>query len=388
MRAPTLPILSTLVVAIAATTVVALPTLLVGGLAVLLERDLDFGPSQLGVAVAASFGTGALAAAPIGRLVEHVGPRATMRLGLAFAATSLLGIGLVARSWILLVPFVAIAGLGVTTTQLGTNVLLARRIPPVRQGLAFGAKQAAVPLASLLAGLAVPVVGLTLGWQAAFLLAAAAVPLVALALPDADRPAPRSQDAPADAPFRGLLVLAVGVAFASAAGNSTPAFIVASAVDRGLAEGQAGLVLAAGSIVGIAIRVLAGWGGDRLGRGSLRLVAGLLVTGAAGFAGLAVAEQPSLIVASTMLAFGGGWGWAGLVILAVSRTNPGATGRAMGIVQVGPMSGAVFGPLTFGFAAEHVGYGAAWALMATFALIGAATILASRRRLRPIPSVA
>jgi len=371
-----------LAVGIAATTVVALPTLLVGGLAVLIQRDLDFGEQQLGTAIAASFAAGALVAVPAGRMAERIGPRRTAWLGLACALASLLGIGLIARAWETLVIFLVFAGIAVTTVQLGVNVLLARAVPPRRQGLAFGVKQAAVPLASLLAGLALPVIGLTLGWQAAFVLGAVLVPVVMWVVPDAHGRRREAGDRPASgAPTPALILLLIGVALASAGGNSTPAFIVPSAVDRGLEPSAAGLVLAIGSFVGIIVRGGAGWVADRLGRGSLLLVVALIGVGAVGFVGLAYAEHPILIVAFTALAFGGGWGWGGLILLALTRTNPDAPGRAMGIVQIGPMTGAVVGPLVFGTLAEHVAFAAAWMAMAGLAVLGLVTILISRRLL-------
>lgn len=373
-----LPWRGVLAIAIAATTVAALPTLLVGGLGILIRQELAFGEAELGAAVAASFASAAIVAAPAGRIAERLGPRLTTRIGLGCGLVSMVGIGLLATSWEALVFFLAVAGIGITTVQLGVNLLLARRVPGQRQGVAFGAKQAAVPFASLLAGIAVPAVGLTLGWRAAFLLAAMLVPVVAWRMIDVGRPARPAGSRDGDAPSGPLILLAVGVALASAGGNATPVFVVPSAVASGLAPGSAGLVLAGGSLVGIAVRVLGGWLGDRLGRGSLLLVVTLVSTGAVGYLGLAASEHPVLIAVSTALAFGGGWGWGGLILLAVSRTNPNAPGRAMGLVQVGPMAGAVLGPLAFGVLAERVAFSTAWVAMAILAVAGAATIAASR----------
>lgn len=382
-------LLATIAAGIAATTVVALPTLLVGGLAVLIQDELAFGETELGIAIATSFAAAALAAVPAGRLAEHVGPRRTTWAGLGFAAVSMLGIGLITESWSQLVLFLAVAGVGITTVQVGVNVLVARGVPARRQGLAFGAKQAAVPLASLLAGLAVPVIGLTFGWKAAFVLAALLVPLVAWRMPDASPPSRRVTAVGSEpAPPTAFALLALGVALASAGGNSTPAFIVPSMVDRGLEPAHAGVVLAVGSLAGIAARVAGGWVSDLFGRGSLLLVIAMVGAGAIGYVGLALAQHPAAIVVFTALAFGGGWGWGGLVPLAVSRINPGAPGRAMGIVQTGAMSGAVLGPLVFGTLAERVGFSAAWSASAVLAGLGMTTILLSRRRLLEYRAVA
>ncbi len=369
---------------VASTWIVALPAMLLGAMAVLLQRDLGFGEKELGIAIATAFATGGLVAVPMGRLADRIGPQLTIRLGLAFAATALLGIAVATDGWVRLAAWMAFAGAGVTTIQVGTNVLITRAVPAARRGVAFGIKQSAVPLASMGAGLALPLIGVTFGWHAAFIGAAVVVPVIAVLIPSAGPNVRRNADtASRDLPIGSLVMLAVGVAFASAGGNVTAAFLVPSVVDRGIDPAAAGLVLAVGSLVGVAARIGAGWLGDRLGRQSLLVVATMLGMGAIGYLGLALADEPVLIVASAALAFGGGWGWAGLMLLAVSQLAPTQPGRAMGIVQVGPMSGAVAGPLIFGFVAEEFGFSAAWGIAALFAIIGGLIILTTRSRVRP-----
>lgn len=368
---------------VAATWIVALPAMLLGAMAVLLQRDLGFGEKELGIAIAAAFATGGVVAVPIGRLADRIGPQLTIRLGLAFAAIALLGIAAATDGWVRLAAWMAFAGAGVTTIQVGTNVLITRAVPAARRGVAFGIKQGAVPLASMGAGLALPLIGVTFGWQAAFVGAAIVVPVIAVLIPSARSNVKRgADDVPRDLPVGSLVLLAVGVAFASAGGNVTPAFLVPSIVDRGIDPGAAGLVLAIGSLVGVGARIGAGWLGDHLGRNSLLAVAAMLGMGAIGYIGLATASEPLLIVVFAALAFGGGWGWAGLMLLAVSQLAPTQPGRAMGIVQVGPMSGAVAGPLIFGFVAEEMGFTAAWGIAAVLAIIGGALILTTRSRVR------
>jgi MFS family permease len=369
-------------VAVAVSSVVALPVPLVGGLAVLLQEDLGFGDAQLGTAIAAYFASGALASPLVGRLAERLGPRTTVWLGLACALGSLLGIALVARSWASLVVFLALGGIGNTVGQLGANMIVVRGVVAHRQGVAFGVKQAAVPLAALFAGLSVPAIGLTFGWRWAFILGALIAPLVAAAVPINDaRPSGDGRSRQRDTPVDALILLAIGVALAAAGGDSSAAFVVVYLVDRGFSPADAGLALAAGSFVGLAVRVLAGWLGDRLGRGSLLLAAIFTAVGAVGYVGLAIGGHPALIVLSVTLAFGGGWGWSGLWLLAVSRSNPVAPGTAMGIVHMGGMVGAVVGPLAFGALAEQVAFSASWLLMAAMAMVGIGTMLLSRQRI-------
>ena len=76
--------------------------------------------------------------------------------------------------------------------QLASNLTLARSVPASRLGLSFGIKQAAIPIATLLAGAAVPTVALTIGWRWAYLIGAA-VALLAAARDPARRRRPGPQ---------------------------------------------------------------------------------------------------------------------------------------------------------------------------------------------------
>jgi MFS family permease len=369
----------TLAAGIFASAVVALPSLLLGGLAVFIKQELGFGASALGLAVAAHYAAAAVAGPLAGGFAQGAGAFRTILVGLGCAAVSLAGIAFVANNWGTLVLFLMVGGVGNAVTQLGVNVLLVRKTHPRQQGLAYGAKQAAIPIASLMAGLAIPLIALTVGWRWAFAIGLFLLPLAALTLPRGraeKKRQPRTRYG--DAPARALVVLAMGVGFASAGGFSTAAFIVPSVVDAGFIERDAGLLLAVGSIIGILVRVGMGWTADRLRDGSLLLVGALVMVGAGGFAGLAEGTEPLVIIVASLLAFGGGWGFPGLVILAVARTNPTAPALAMGVVQMGPMAGAVFGPLSFGLLAENVSYSAAWTAMVISAVVGIITILVGR----------
>ncbi|MCM0678783.1 MFS transporter, partial [Micromonospora phytophila] len=160
--------------AIAVTIASVLPVFLVGGLAVQMGEDLGFSPAGLGLAVSVYFGVSALASVPSGGLVERYGPAVVARCGVLLSAGAMLAIAALARSYVMLVGLLALSAAANALGQLSSNAALARHVPARRQGLSFGVKQAAIPVSTLLAGVAVPTVALTAGWRWAFVAAAGA----------------------------------------------------------------------------------------------------------------------------------------------------------------------------------------------------------------------
>ncbi len=127
------------------------------------------------------------------------------------------------------------------------------------------------------------------------------------------------------------------------------------------------------------MRIFSGWVADRLGRGSLKIVIVLQVIGAAGYLMLALAgSDPAMIVLATILAFGGGWGYQGLVLLAVSRSNPTSPATAMAIVRLGPSTGAMLGPVAAGALVIQAGYTVTWLATATLAMLAVVLMLLGR----------
>lgn len=220
-----------LVGALLASTVVVLPMILLGAVAVLVREELRFGEAALGVAAAMFALSATMTSAPGGRLSERVGAARTMTAGAVISGIALVAIALFASSWGLLVTLLAVAGIGNGLTQPATNGVLSGIINPARQGLAFGAKQAAIPLAGLLSGIALPLIGLRVGWRWAFAAGGALALLVALLVPRAralirqrDDPLPFDLDGEDHAPLRPLLVITVGAGLASMAANAVGAF--------------------------------------------------------------------------------------------------------------------------------------------------------------------
>lgn len=407
--------------ALVVTAVTNLSPLLSSGLAVQIQDDLDFDDAALGLTVGSFYLAGALGSVLSGRIVERVGPRAALRFTALATAGVLLATGAVAGSWAVLTGLVGLAGLANALAQPATNLYIARGVRPGRQGLAIGIQKSGIPAAALLGGLAVPTLGLTVGWSWAFVIgallalaASAYVPAVPprpaaeprpaesgvaagpgpatdasagqtaaneppkAGLSDGSRTAAESRAAAAaagrpDVPVRLLAALATATGLAAAGSGSLSGFFVVSSVGSGIDEGLAGVLLGAGSLVGIAIRLVLGEMADRGTIGAWNTLTVMFLVAAASFGGLATGSE-AVLIAVLPFAFASAFAWPSLYHLAVVRANPSAPGAATGITMTGSYTGAVGGPLVFGLVADQASYGWAWAVTVVF-MVAAAAVL-------------
>jgi MFS family permease len=369
-----------MLIAVAVATAGVAPAFLLGGLVVQVRGELEFGQGAFGLAVAIFFAASSLASVVFGRVVQRIGSHTGMRLAAICGAAALFGICFFAVSWITLVVFLVLGGFANAVGQPATNLSLAREVPDNHQGLSFGVKQSAIPTATLLAGLAVPLVALTIGWRFVFLGAAVLALLVAyLVPPGRDVVAPSKDRGPSDARTASLVLLAVGIGLGSTAATPLGAFVVESSVASGMREGTAGLLLALGSAANILVRVVFGSLADGMSGGRLRIAAAMLALGTAGFVMLGTGSG-ALLVVGTLIAFAAGWGWPGLFNFAIVKSSPAAPAAATGITQTGASAGAAIGPLIFGLVAEASGYEMAWLLCGVLAFLAALAILLGRSR--------
>jgi MFS family permease len=362
-----------------------LPVLTLGALAALIRPDLDFSESRLGLATAAFFASSAVFSLPAGHLADRRGAARTAQWAVVMGVVSLLGIALLSTSWTTLLPWMVIGGAGNAAAQVATNGLVASVISPGRNGVAFGVKQSATPLASLLTGISIPLVGLTLGWRWTFVCAAAISIPALLVLRRADRASvqvPENADAGLKASRGPLVFLAATAALAAAAVNCLNVFYVGSAVHDGVGLGLAGVLFAVGGLSGIVVRIVGGWWSDRMRLPRLALASLLLATASSAFLGLALLDRAALLPL-TLLAFGAGWGWNGLVLAAVVDAYPEAPSAATSFTQSGLYVGAVVGPSTFGYLVQYSGYQAAWSACAGGLLVGSVLVLVCSRSVRP-----
>ena len=375
------------------TVVVVLPVFLVGGLAVQMEEDLGMTATALGAAVAVYWGVSAVLSVKGGDVVQRLGPRRGMLLGVVSGLVSLLGIAFATPHWGWLFCWLALAGAANALGHPASNGLLIKQVSVRNRAFAFGLKQTAVPAATLAAGISVPVLALTVGWEWTFAVAAVlAVPI----LPAITRLVPRERPVPVGAQgpatraalpprLRTFLVAtAVAAAMGSAQANALGAFTVVTAVDAGFSPAEAGLLLGLGSAAGCLVRPLVGMAADRGIGGSMATVALMLGIGCLGLLAMASGNLVAFAV-GCVLAFGFGWGWNGLVHYVVSHRSHPFTARATGISQSGTYVGGTVGPLVFGIVLAAFGPTAAWVVSAAVAAMGAGAALVAFRLERALP---
>ncbi len=379
-----------LVVLTAAAGIVAgLPVALIGALAVLIDPERPLLDVQVGLIFAVFSAVTVLSAWPAGWLSDALGPIRTIQIAAATTAICLLAVGVGSLTYGALLLVFAFAGAANAGTLVSANHLLATRLDAKRQGLAFGIKQASVPAAPMVAGAAIPAVGLTVGWQWAFALSAVVSASVALlAAPMGRFRANMAMRAgPQRRPTTAVLILMMGAFLGAAAGNTLPAFVVRSAVAEGISVPDAGALLAIGGVSAVLARVIMGWLADRIGGDPLEMVAGLLGLGVVGFILLAATPFPGAFMLGVILAFGGGWGWAGLLWLRVARLSILPVAKTMATVQVSASAGGAAGPLLFGIVASFGTYSVAWFSAGLSAAAAALVILRARHLLPRDPTL-
>jgi MFS family permease len=357
---------------------------MVGVLWVQVREDLGFGPSLLGTLVACFFLTSGLSAFTAGTVVRRWGTSPVVRLSAVVSAGSMLVIALAAQHTAALVAALVVAGWGNGVGQPASNDLIARAVSASRHGLAFGIKQAAIPLSTMIAGIAVPVVAIPLGWRPAFAIGAGLALLIMLTVPSGSRLPPPGAATPTEAagPFRRapLLVLSAGVMLGAASGNALGSFFVATAVDGGISPATAGVLAAVASGVGAMARIAFGWLADRVRAKWLNVVAAQMALGGFSYVLLGTGVEV-LIAAGAVVGYCTGWAWAGLMTFSVTRMHPGMAARATSITQGGVGAGAAIGPLAFGLLVSATSYSVAWYATAALSLVAGAVVVQGRRML-------
>lgn len=359
--------------------VASFPLFFAGGFAVRLQDDLGITKSQFGLTIAAYFITSAVGSFVIGSLIDRFGTQAGFALaGIGGGVASVLVA--VSQSFSMLALGLGLAGISNTSGQLAGNRVLAN-VPTKRQGLGFGAKQAAVPLGSFVAGAIIGTLGNGIDWRGAFIAYSIFAFATVLIIPDLDGArADQVARRPVGADWPMLTVLAIAGFLGGASGNGLAVLTVDFFSVAGFAERVGAAALAMGSAITIVTRTGIGWfAGRRNSSGFLELGFAMAI-GAVGFVLLATGEgSVGILWAGAAIAFLGAWGWPGVMYYAVVKNSTTTPGTATGFVVTGVFTGGIAGAPVLAAIAERASYQAAWSTAATMGVIAAGlTVLASR----------
>jgi MFS family permease len=349
--------------------------------------------TQIGLAFAAFNIVTAVFQTPAGFLVDRLGARVLLILGLAIGASSFVLVGLIDSFWVMVTLF-AIAGIGNTVYHPADYALLSQHVPSDRIGQAFSGHTFAGMLGSAVAPASLLMMQSVWGWRGAFVGAGIlgfAVAFFLLLLRDGSiataKAGTRAASNSSDAGWRLLLSapILLNLAF----------FILLAMMSSGLYNYS---VVALGALYGTPVTTAnAALTGNLLLSAAGVLVGGLLVThtkrhgllATLGLSAMAMSVVLVALVDLSSLALIAAMSLAGLFsgVIMPSRdmivrevTPPGSFGKVFGFVTTGFNIGGIVSPLIFGAVMDHGSPRMVFLLVAAFTLLGIVTVATRRQR--------
>ncbi len=373
---------------------VTLATLSVATLGPAITAALSVPAQTIGYQMSLIYLAGAASAVVAGGAVSRLGAARTSQLALVLAGGGC-ALGATGSLWALALASPLI-GWGYGMTNPASSHLLFRFTPPGRRNLIFSLKQTGVPLGGVLAGLMLPGIGLTLGWQAGLLTTAVLAFTVALLVQgarpawDDDRlPGARARRRPLGGlglvwrhgALRALALMTFCFAAVQLCLTTFLVTLLVEDLDRSLV--LAGVLASAVQVAGALGRVLWGWVADAMGGGLRTLgLIGVISMGCAAATGLLTPAWPTGAVIAVLVVFGvSAIGWNGVFLAEVARLcPPGQVGAATGGALFFTFGGVAVGPALFSALVPWLGgYAVTFPAIGLFALAGTVMIWRARR---------
>jgi MFS family permease len=351
-----------------------------------LKAQLGVGYIELGFALTVFAVVSGLTQAPIGYLVDHVGARKVLLLGLALGGFALIMLSL-HLTYTSLIGCAMLLGLANSVYHPADYAILSAHMDEARMGRAFSIHTFAGYFGGAVAPAIVAALVTTVGGLGALIVSGAVGPLIALLLmiggvPDAH--AAKQRDAAGAAAKASiitpaLMLLTVFFTLLSLSNAGISNFgVVALMTGYATSFPTANLALTAYLGAGAAGVLAGGFLADRTTRHGQVAAICFAVNAAIVLAIATVAlPDPVLIAAMTAAGFLGGVIAPSRDMLVRRAAPPGAAGRAFGIVSTGFNLGGIISPLLFGWimdqSAPHWVFGISAAFMVLTVLLAPIT---------------
>jgi MFS family permease len=173
-------------------------------------------------------------------------------------------------------------------------------------------------------------------------------------------------------------MLALTGSLGAMVGNSLGGYLIISLTDSGFSLTAASFIAAVSSVANIIVRIIAGVAADRGKKSPYRYLEFMFVFGMIGTLFLLTNINAIQIIGS-ILAYAGGWGWAGLLHYVTGAAYPGKERQATAVSQMGVSLGASFGPLIFGCLFSYAGAQIAWISLFIACAVAMITVLIAYR---------
>ena len=378
----------------------AIPQIITGPLGPYLRLDLGITSSQLGLGLSLSAVPGVVFSVWGGRMTDRIGGIAIGRLTCVVSCLFVVTLSQApSTGWF--VAILATAGFLRVISEPSSSRILVDLLWRTPRVLAFGIREASLPLLVLVATAVLPVFGDWLGWRTVY--AASSIFAVAglwlllgPARPDRRSSTPDnapSSTGPTPTPQRPESpsgdAATLGLSFYGGAGllmfnlvvfNS---FASLSFVDSGSSADAAAALVAASAGGAVLMRIGCSYAVARRGLNARSTLAAMAAAAVVGYLAMATGNTQAMLV-GVPLGYIAGWGWTPLLFSYITVGRERSTGRITGVVSALFAAAAIAGPVAAGWAGERLGWAAVWSAVALFSALAAA--LMAHRGSRPARS--
>ena len=364
------------------------PLYFYGALSVQITEGLDYRPSLHGLGATSFYLVAAVFATSLGRKTDRQDPVSTLKIAIVMTFVSNLGITF-SNSLSTICLFLAVGGFGNALATPGIAQLVRERIEFSKQGLAYGFKQSATGLPTLVGGAAIPFVTTDGQWRYVFASGAIFSLVILFNLYAFSPGALISGKADNLDKTESLIVnlkstytlevkfITISFAIGAAVGAGLITYLPLSIVETGLSPTESSHALVFASACSLVTRFIVLLYMDKTSIDAMKICMAMMVIGAFGLFGLST-MQTNLVMLASIISYAFGWGWIGLITYKMLRISDQNLGANVGLVQSAAAIGSIAGPIALGAVYEISGFGLMWQASAFGLIISALFLIASQ----------